>query len=93
MKEFVSFGSKPDLQRHLHLHPLSGVKRTPNVRFLRPNDSLNPNVCFRGLSGRSRHGPKESAYSQKETFAGVEILSTQGPESTVDSTGRGNTLP
>ena len=27
------FGSKPDLQRHLHFRPLSGVKQTSNVRF------------------------------------------------------------
>ncbi len=30
-----------------------------------------PNVRFRGQSGRSRHGPKESAYSHKRTSANV----------------------
>ncbi len=32
----VRFGSKADIPRHSHLCPLSGVKRTPKVRFQGP---------------------------------------------------------
>jgi hypothetical protein len=42
-------------------------------------------VCLRGYSGRWRHNPKESAISHKETFAGIEIPSAQGLESTQGS--------
>jgi len=43
---------------------------------------FGPMSPFGGLSGRSRHGPKESAYNQEATFAGVKILLSEGPEST-----------
>ncbi len=79
----VRVGSTTDLQRHAHLRPLSGVKQTSNVRFLSPNRSCADDVRFRGQSGLSGTPLRMSAYSQKETFAGVEISSTQGPESTL----------
>ncbi len=64
----VRCGSGTDLQRHAHLRLLSGVKQTSNVRFLSPPHSCADDVCFQGQSGPPTHGPKESAYSQEETF-------------------------
>ncbi len=34
----VRYGSKADIQRHSHLCPLSGAKRTSNVRLYEPID-------------------------------------------------------
>ncbi len=44
----VRFGSEADILRHTQLRPLSGVKRTPNVRFQEPMRFSAGNVCFRG---------------------------------------------
>ncbi len=43
------------------------------------------NVCCWGQSRRSRAALWMSAYSHKRTFAGIEIPSAQGPESTLFS--------
>jgi len=62
------FGSKPDLQRHLHFRPLLGVKQTSNVRFLSPRRSCADDVRLRGKSGLSGVTLRMSACSHKRTF-------------------------
>ena len=64
----VRYGSKADIPRPSHLCPLPGVKRTSNVRFWSPTRSGASECPLWVESGRSRHDPKESAYSQKRTF-------------------------
>ena len=44
----VRFGSKADLNSVTQLRLLSGVKQTPNVRFLSPKRSCAANVRFWG---------------------------------------------
>ncbi len=44
----VRYGSKADINSVTQLRPLSGVKRTLNVRFLSPNRSYADDVRFRG---------------------------------------------
>jgi hypothetical protein len=51
-------------------------------RVASPLRQYRADVRFRGQSGRVREGPNRSVISQTEKFNGVEILSTQGPEST-----------
>ncbi len=44
----VKKGSKPDIPRHSHLRPLSGAKRTLNVRFQGPMQFFADDVRFWG---------------------------------------------
>ncbi len=57
-----------DLQRPVHLRPLSGVKQTSNVRFLSPKRSCADDVRLRGKSGLSGVTLTTSASSQQQTL-------------------------
>ncbi len=70
----VSFGSTADSHDLPLPRPLSGVKQTSNVRFQGPMQFFPGNVRFRGQSGRSRHGPKDSVVSHKQTISALQDL-------------------
>jgi hypothetical protein len=47
-RSYARYGSKADIQRRVESGPLTGAKRTSNVRFQGPTQFLAGNVCFRG---------------------------------------------
>ena len=79
-KSYVACGSFPDIRERCRKEPLSGAKRTSNVRFLSPKRSCADDVRLRGMSGLSGGPARRGAWEPAGARRARRARDAGGPE-------------